>query len=347
MRRLIATLLAVLAATTASTEPFWGAKTSRPAGTDPASLKPGEFVWAGVEAPEGPIVVVVSLAEQRAYVYRNGVEIGVSTTSSGKPGHETPTGVFVVLQKDKDHHSKTYHNAPMPDTERLTWGGVALHAGGLPGYPSSHGCVHLPSAFARLLFDAAHVGMTVVIADDRQSPRSVLHPSAISPVDAATGADDELPRLGAGEDQRWQPEKSPGGPVSIVVSGADRRAIVFRNGKEIGRAKIQLRDSGTPLGTHAFVMLAGTTDGKDGTPRAKWQAVGIPGHAGEDKRPLDPAAADRVSLPPAFRKAVGGVLSPGATLVVTDAPILEQATTGVAMNVMNSDAPTAAATKID
>ena len=84
--------------------------------------------------------------------------------SSGKPGHETPTGVFVILQKDKHHHSSTYNNAPMPNTERLTWGGIALHAGGLPGYPSSHGCVHLPLDFSAKLFEITHLATPVIIA---------------------------------------------------------------------------------------------------------------------------------------------------------------------------------------
>ncbi|HEX6829881.1 MAG TPA: L,D-transpeptidase, partial [Burkholderiales bacterium] len=256
-----------LAVTVASmAEPFWGAKSSRPAETDPSALKPGEFIWAGDEAPSGPIVVVVSLPEQRAYVYRNGIRIGVSTTSTGKPGHGTPTGVFTVLQKDRHHHSKTYNNAAMPDTERLTWDGVALHAGGLPGYPSSHGCVHLPSQFAALLFDASNVGMTVVIADEHRAPADVVHPAALAPVDPATGKEVASPALGAAEVFRWQPEKAPDGPLSIVISGADRRMLVYRNGVEIGRAKIMLRQPDVPLGTHAFIMLEG--QGKGASPVA-------------------------------------------------------------------------------
>ena len=113
--------------------PFWGDKTSRPVDTVPIMLNPGQFIWKGDAVPSGPIVVVVSLIEQKVYVYRNGIRIGVSTASTGKPGHGTPTGVFMVLQKDKDHSQKTYNNAAMPYTERLTWDGVALHAGGLPG----------------------------------------------------------------------------------------------------------------------------------------------------------------------------------------------------------------------
>jgi len=104
----------------ADTVPFWGAKDSEPIGTDPKNLKPGQFIWDADAAPKGPLVVVVSLPEQRARVYRNGVSIGVSTVSTGRPGHVTPTGVFTILNKDKDHRSKTYDNAPMPYSERLT-----------------------------------------------------------------------------------------------------------------------------------------------------------------------------------------------------------------------------------
>jgi lipoprotein-anchoring transpeptidase ErfK/SrfK len=86
---------------------------------------------------------------------------------------ETPTGVFTTKLKDKDHHSSIYHNAAMPYTQRNTNDGVALHAGGVPGYPDLHGCVHLPSEYARLLFDAAPLGMTIVIADYRTQPEFV------------------------------------------------------------------------------------------------------------------------------------------------------------------------------
>ena len=148
-------LVLALASSASAAVPFWGARASSPVGTPPDALKPGEFVWDPAIAPDGPLVVVVSLTEQRGYVYRNGVEMGYTTVSSGKPGHVTPTGIFTVLQKDRDHHSSKYNDAPMPYQERLTWDGVALHAGGLPGYPESHGCVHLPSQFAEDLFGAS------------------------------------------------------------------------------------------------------------------------------------------------------------------------------------------------
>src|SRR5437762_8682392 len=133
-------------------------------------LKAGQWVWAPQIAREGPILVYVDLGRQLATVYRNGIRIGVSTISSGRTGFETPTGVFTILEKNKEHISRKYNDAPMPYQQRLTWGGVALHAGGLPGYPESHGCIHLPLAFSKLLFDAMPMGGTVVIAGGVEDP---------------------------------------------------------------------------------------------------------------------------------------------------------------------------------
>ena len=140
-----------------------------------AALKPGEFTWHPERQRTGPVAVVVSLPEQRVHVYRNGIRIAVATCSTGKPGHETPTGVFVVLQKDKHHKSSTYDDAPMPNMNRLTWSGIALHAGNLPGYPASHGCVRLPMDFAQNLFGMTERGMHVVITDGETAPVAEIH----------------------------------------------------------------------------------------------------------------------------------------------------------------------------
>ena len=126
-------------------------------------LRPGAFIWEPSLAPDGPMLLVVDLRAQRASAYRDGVRIGAATISSGKRGHRTPAGVFRILQKDRFHRSKKYGNLPMPYAMRVTWSGVALHAGGVPGYPSSHGCVHLPRGFARALFHEAPIGTRVVM----------------------------------------------------------------------------------------------------------------------------------------------------------------------------------------
>jgi len=126
-------------------------------------LKNGQFVWAPELSPSGPLLMVVNLESQRAVLFRNGIPIGASTVSSGAEGHETPTGVFTILQKNIDHKSNLYNDAPMPYMQRLTWGGVALHAGNLPGYPQSHGCIRLPGDAARQLFREVPIGTVVTI----------------------------------------------------------------------------------------------------------------------------------------------------------------------------------------
>ena len=112
-----------------------GASASSPVelAREAARLEAGQWVWAPQIAPRGPMLVFVDLSRQTATVYRNGVRIGVSTVSTGKPGHETPTGVFSILQKDARHRSSTYNNAPMPFQQRLAWDGLGLRASGLPG----------------------------------------------------------------------------------------------------------------------------------------------------------------------------------------------------------------------
>lgn len=324
--------------------PFWGDQAPQPVETPPSQLKSGQFKWKGGAIPAGPIVVVVSLPEQKAYVYRNGILIGVSSASTGMPGHGTPTGVFTVLQKDKNHRSKSYNNAPMPYSQRLTWDGVALHAGGLPGYPSSHGCVHLPSEFARRLFEISPKGMTVVIANYHNEPEDVVHPAVLSPVDVRTGDVVKVPRLSPREEFRWTPGSSPTGPLSILISGADRRVLVYRNGVEIGRARLAIREPERPLGTHAFIMQDGWDEGKSAiakdAPAHRWTAVGIPGHENERGQSLRSThQLDRVFMPPRFANEVYEILTPGATLLITDAPVLERRTTGVALNIMNTDKP--------
>jgi L,D-transpeptidase catalytic domain len=315
--------------------PFWGDKTSQSIDVLATKLKPGQWVWSPEDDPKGPIVVVVSLTEQLGFVYRNGLLIGYSTISSGKGGYATPTGVFTTLQKEKEHYSSIYNNAAMPDTQRLTWGGVSLHAGGLPGYPSSHGCVHLPSAFAALLFDASPLGMTVVISQDHEAPVDVVHPSFLSPVSATTGQPVENPRLSADEEYRWQPDKSLTGPVSVLMSGADLRVFVYRNGIEIGRAKIIVNDPSKPLGTHVFVVTQ--AEGPNGE-SPKWVALAIPGHAGENDQPMTPQETARVTLPAEFLKITRPRLTVGTTLMVTDDAVLPS-TTGVPVTVMTNEAP--------
>jgi lipoprotein-anchoring transpeptidase ErfK/SrfK len=143
-----------------------GAAAQPPSLSAATEVAPGRFVWRNEAAAAGPVRVLVSLPLQRAFVFRGGGLVGVSSVSSGAPGYDTPTGTFPILQKDKDHKSNVYDDAPMPYMLRLTWDGVALHAGKVTGQPASHGCVRLPTAFARRLFEIADLGATVTVIDD-------------------------------------------------------------------------------------------------------------------------------------------------------------------------------------
>ncbi|MEO6103456.1 MAG: L,D-transpeptidase [Pseudoxanthomonas sp.] len=315
--------------------PFWGARQSSPADTVPAELKPGEWIWGGDNKALGPMSVIVSLTEQRAYVYRNGILVAVSTVSTGKPGHETPTGVFTILQKDKDHHSSIYNAAAMPYQERLTWDGVALHAGGLPGYPESHGCIHLPSQFAELLFTATNMGMTVVVSEQGSAPANVVHPSAISPINPLTGSDQAEALLGDAEKFRWEPEKSPQGSLSMVLSTADHRLFVYRNGVEIGRSRVWSGNPGPSPGTHAYIVAAGAVPTGQ---MPQWIRIGIPGHGDEAGKPVATADLARIQIPPEFVSSVMPLLTPGAVFLQTDEHVLPS-TTGAKLQVINSDPP--------
>jgi hypothetical protein len=325
----------------ADSVPFWGAKESVPIDTPINRLKKGEFLWMGEAVTSGPVVMVVSITEQRGYVYRNGVLIGATTVSTGRPGHPTPTGVFTVLQKQKEHRSTIYDGAPMPYMERLTWGGVALHAGGLPGYPESHGCIHLPSEFAQRLFAISPNGMMVVIGTEQTAPEQVAHPGYLAPVAFAGGQPVETESFAAAADQSWHPELAPSGPVSIVLSQASQLIVVYRNGVEIGRARLTVMGD-TPLMNHALVLSEAPSSVPDpyvpDPNKFSWLRIGVPGHIGEQGTQVDPNAVARIKLPADFAAHVNAILTAGATLLVTNEGLYPQ-TSGPVIQVVDADPP--------
>ncbi len=293
-----------------------------------ATLPPGQWVWAPTVAPSGPVLVYVDLSRQIATVYRNGVRIGVTTVSSGKAGHETPTGVFTILQKDATHHSNKYHNAPMPFQQRLTWDGVALHAGGLPGYPESHGCVHLPYGFSRELFAITSLGATVVIDGNAINHVRTSEASLLAPYDDKGRP---LAPLSLGTQQfTWTPERAASGPITIIVSKSDQRVVVLRNGVEIGRSVAAINDDDP--GSHVVTL----TTGPDGKPR--WVYVGLPGHDDEEGRELDEAVINRLQLPRPFYEQVHAILQPGTTILITQSSVGSEP--GERLTVMDAVTPT-------
>jgi len=312
-------------------------------GTDvkmaPARLKPGEFLWVPEVSPQGPVVMVVSLPEQKAYVYRNGVLIGASTVSTGKKGHETPTGVFTILQKHEDHYSSIYDSAPMPYMQRLTWSGVALHAGRLPGYPASHGCVRMPYDFARKLYGATKTGLTVVVSDEQAFSSTVAHPGLVAPVDV-TGAPVGEPAPAA--DFVWQPEAAPEGPVTILLTNQDQRISVFRSGVEIGRASFAVAGPQRKVTLHVLTLLepsgVGPFDPTTDKPINRWLMV-----SGQQETIV---SADQllnvIKVSPEFLARAATVVVPGTTMVMTQLAASPATTTTVATDftVVTAEEPT-------
>lgn len=287
-------------------------------------LKTGDYVWKPEVSPAGPVVVIVSLQNQTLYAYRNGVRIGRSTISSGKQGHRTPTGIFTILEKNVTHHSSIYKGASMPYQERLTWGGVAMHAGNLPGYPASHGCVRLPLDFAQKLYTITGKGTTVIVTDGKAAPGTTSQPGLL-----LSGKTGESPAPLQSGGFVWNPEKSPSGPVSILFSSAERQAYVYRDGVEIGRASIGGPEAGHSFGNHAYAAL----DQVDAVGRHEWSALGsVDGSPAPDLKTL----SSKLAIPADFLTKARAIVTPGTTLIITDAPVNHSTRSASGFNILTT-----------
>jgi L,D-transpeptidase catalytic domain len=315
--RLLA-LFAVLISTAQAVEKPSAHTKGTPSGKPTGPLKPGEYWWRPQLSPSGPLIVLVSVPEQVMHVYRNGILIGRSTVSTGSTGHATPGGVFSILEKKQEHYSKTYDNAPMPNMQRLTWTGIAMHSGNLPGYPASHGCVRLPFDFSQLLFSATSKGGTVVVGNGKtpvphlaSSPGLMLAPKDFTP---------EMLRPLAKNDYDWHPERSASGPITMVVSAADKAIYVYRNGNPIGRARVEIDGRGA-FGDHVFSLLEGTTGRMSflvpGRQARRWMCV-----TGSGRRVDAEKIASRLRMNPEFAAKVYDTIAPGTTVIITDQPVV-------------------------
>ncbi|MBX7491991.1 L,D-transpeptidase family protein [Qipengyuania sp. 1NDW9] len=322
--RSTALALAIALACTPLTALAQGAKVTSPVelAQRASELKPGEWVWAPEISPDGPVVVYVDLTRQVADIYRNGIRIGVSTVSTGKPGHETPTGVFKILQKDRNHHSSTYNNAPMPFQQRLTWDGVALHAGGLPGYPESHGCVHLPYNFAHELFGTTSMGGTVIVQGRAGAPVKIPAAGVLSPATVEGLPQGYQPLQST---YRWEEEEGTEGPLAVVISTSDQEMVVLRNGIEVGRSRVEL--PGPPSAT----MVATLTVDAQGA--AHWSLVPLPGHHKDDTHAADATALSRLRMPHGMLTRLKREMAPGTHVLITHARVSAE-TTAVPITVL-------------
>jgi hypothetical protein len=224
--------------------------------------------------------------------------------STGKKGKRTPTGVFTILQRKVDHESSIYKGAKMPHMQRLTWDGIAIHAGRLPGYPASAGCVRVPEDFAEKLYSVTSIGTTVIIADHKSAPSTTTNPGLIFAGAEAGGAAPTGPLV-------WQPEKAPEGPISIVLSTADGAAYIYRNGVEIGRAPVGGLTGVS--GSHAFSAL----EKVDAQGRRDWLSMTSVGGATPDLKAL----ASRMRVDAGILANTRALIVPGTSMILTDAPV--------------------------
>jgi hypothetical protein len=202
--------------------------------------------------------------------------------------------------------------------QRLTWSGIAMHSGNLPGYPASHGCIRLPYDFSQLLFKATANGGTVVVGDGKtptphlaSNPGLLLAPKDFTP---------EMVRQLAKDEYDWRPERSSDGPITIVLSSADHALYVYRNGNPIGRAAVEINGRGG-IGSHVFTLLEGST-GKPsqlapGREAGKWMCVSSAG------RPVEADdIASRIHFNTEFAQKLADEIKPGTTVIVTDQPVV-------------------------
>lgn len=266
--------------------------------------------------PQGTLTAVVSIEKQRVRIYDNGVLFAESPISSGTASHPTPTGVFSIIGKSKFHRSNLYSNAPMPYMQRITWSGVALHEGILPGYPASHGCIRLPREFALKLWSWTKLGMRVIVTHGDIGPNEVRHPRLVAlgaqpekaadvpqlrlrtadaggaaPVATDAKPDDIDPDavISVTEKLATRNEKPkvhaasprPEGHLAVFVSRKDRRIYVRQGFEPWFDMPITITRSLEPIGTHVFTALpvAGETS------TLRWSALTVPDAPRPEPRP--------------------------------------------------------------
>ena len=281
------------------------------------SLQPGQFSWHPEKAPAGHLVIVVSLPDQRLYAYRQGVRIAVSTCSTGKPGHKTPTGVFAILQKDKHHRSSTYNNAPMPNMNRLTWSGVALHAGDLPGYPASHGCVRLPLEFSEKIFGITEVGTPVIIADAATYPSVVSHPGMILAKNRQRDFNAVAHAVKRKQIASQHTIPSKPSNSAILISSNNQEIIVMDDGVIVAKGAMSFSEPDRPLGNHVFILSSINLANKE----LQWRTIGYYNDSRREIELTELATLQRVHADEAILNEIRSRMYPGTVLVTVDEPL--------------------------
>jgi lipoprotein-anchoring transpeptidase ErfK/SrfK len=303
--------------------------------------------------PQGPLHIIVTTAKQRVSVYANGTLVGRAPVSTGMPDHPTPMGIFTVISKSRWHVSNIYSGAPMPYMQRITWSGIALHAGKLPGYPASHGCIRLPEHFATRLWALSKIGARVIIARDEVAPVAIAHPrlpvpkkpenkpadalvaaapaaagkiELVASVETANKVGDGINEISAIKPaspenivQVIPPQRQ--GPVQVFVSRKQGKVFVRQDFKPIFEAPVTIAEPDRPLGTHVFTAMQTQEDGA----AMQWTAITIPSGYARARHtavmtaaPTAAAALDRIEMPQEAIDRIAGLLAVGSALIVSD-----------------------------
>ena len=251
------------------------------------------------DTAKGPLQIIISIADQRVSLYDNGTLIARSSVSTGIPHHPTPLGVFSVIGKQRWHRSNIYSAAPMPYMQRITWSGIALHAGVVPGHPASHGCIRLTNSFASRLWHLTKRGTRVIIAHDNVQPVEIANPHLFRPkaasgapeAPAATVAGNSInaaaathePLMSNAESQDAANLQAPGSapaavapqkvvPISVFVSRKLSKLFVRRGFKPLFDVPVKIQNPEEPLGTHVFTAMEFQNEGA----AIRWTVVSMP-----------------------------------------------------------------------
>ena len=251
------------------------------------------------DTAKGPLQIIISIADQRVSLYDNGALIARSSVSTGIPHHPTPLGVFSVIGKQRWHRSNIYSAAPMPYMQRITWSGIALHAGVVPGHPASHGCIRLTNSFASRLWHLTKRGTRVIIAHDNVQPVEIANPHLFRPkaasgapeAQAATVAGSSIdaaaathePLMSNAESQDAANLQAPGSapaavapqkvvPISVFVSRKLSKLFVRRGFKPLFDVPVKIQNPEEPLGTHVFTAMEFQNEGA----AIRWTVVSMP-----------------------------------------------------------------------
>ena len=273
-----------------------------------------------------PMVLVVSLSKQKVDIYRGLTRLVTSSVSTGMRGYATKAGVFSILEKRRHHHSNLYSGAPMPWMQRLTWSGTALHAGVVPGYPASHGCIRLPYSFAPKLFKITSVGDNVIVARDRPEPQMIEHPALFQPIPPPAapviGRDQNPKRQTNNDSTPVSPMKTPSGMLALlrqpgaatdIPSSLEAEAV----GEPAAMAPVSDPTPAEDTHEHAFDPLADARAGEESYDSVPVDtAAKVSGHAIDEKNRPEPSIAQLKAKPAEPLR-----LSESAAASIAEAPV--------------------------